>query len=1229
VRKLLLLFGLIFCASFGFGTSKAHAANCPLAAGSTITTSTFTSCGAGNTVVLAAGNFTVAPNTTVPCGVSLVGPTPTGGGGSQPAYSQTHNQTAVISTTNGYENYGFEFTANCSGSQTFQYLEWNGGRPTNGTVSITLCASSSQGQACSGNLNPSGGSGCTTQTITSTGYNQQSVSCGNGGGNFAYLPAGTKNVSFLNNYVHGANCGFYCGDRHASLIYLDSPGGQSTAGGTTPTFPSGYGTTDNITVAWNIFGTSGDCAQSIVYNYNMNTEGGGGTCNGVSAQSGSTNFIVENNTFTNEDDELKFYELATNSGPPATGSAGYCIDCYFNYNAFQQFNRIGLEMQINWGGPNESTLEYTQYNSFSNHLNPMQQDYDISQADGCIYNFNTSSQTGCVNHVDYNMAVGDGGPVGAGIPGFEYWAGIGSTGNGNFWSGSKEYVSFQWDPSGQYTFNNNTVLSSQNNGNACVNSGQTVCVLQNGQSNPAYSQCPGTYDTTPAYVPSCSGNYSQTSNGTITSVVPGLSASGNIITITNTNVSSPNGSNPGRDSNTTFWCTSDGTTPVVGGAAASAGNTAVPYWIGAASQTVATVTTVGSGTFKCLGMWGAPNQPYSYLSPGSGGGGYVPSAVVSVAYSGTPTTATPTFSPGSGTNFSSPISVTVSDTSPSPTIYCTTNGTTPTTSSPVYGTPFPVSATTTIQCIATSSGLAQSPVGSATYTYVAPPALTGCYQGNTTPYVNTLPVGGTAQQIMQCQYASGTSPLQCSPSADANGSVVTTWGTTNAAILGVGGIGATAGCTAGNQGPGCAIGVAPGAANVTGSVTQNGTVTACSQWTFTIEPLAATPTFAPAMETFSGTISVTPSSTTSGATLYCTTNGTTPTTSSPVYSAPYSISTTTTVKCIATASGFSQSTIGSATYTQATVATPVFTPPSQSFTGTLSVSAASSTPATTLHCTTNGTTPTTSSPTYSSPFSVTANTTIQCLGVASGYQNSAIGSGVYTNSTATLTSCTMTSSPNVTTLQVGGATTQMTGQCYYASSGQTLACSPTADANGSQITAWGSSNSTILAVGLVSSGSPGVASGVTAGSASATATATGGKICTPYAFTVTAPTLTGVAISLQNPPGGTSITIGTPVQACGTISYTGIPSTLECGNSADIYGTTLGTWTSSVPANATISTSGLVTGVAAGSTNVGVSATLNATTVTSSPLSLTIHSPNLNVTITIDGVTYSGTVVLQ
>jgi hypothetical protein len=175
-------------------------------------------------------------------------------------------------------------------------------------------------------------------------------------------------------------------------------------------------------------------------------------------------------------------------------------------------------------------------------------------------------------------------------------------------------------------------------------------------------------------------------------------------------------------------------------------------------------------------------------------------------------------------------------------------------------------------------------------------------------------------------------------------------------------------------------------------------------WTFTsgtTQASAATPTFTPASGTsFASTLSVSIADATPAAAIYYTTDGSTPTTGSQLYSAPFTISATTTVHAIATASGYSQSSLGSASYTysptQSVTQTPTFAPASgTSFSSTLSVSIADATPSAAIYYTTDGSTPTTGSQLYSAPFTISATTTVHAIATASGYTQSALGSASY------------------------------------------------------------------------------------------------------------------------------------------------------------------------------------------------------------------------------------------
>jgi hypothetical protein len=97
--------------------------------------------------------------------------------------------------------------------------------------------------------------------------------------------------------------------------------------------------------------------------------------------------------------------------------------------------------------------------------------------------------------------------------------------------------------------------------------------------------------------------------------------------------------------------------------------------------------------------------------------GFASSPVASGTYViNLPAAATPTFSPAPGT-YGTTQSVALADTTAGASIYYTTNGTTPTSSSTLYtpGTPIPVGSSMTIKAIAVASGFATSPVASGTY----------------------------------------------------------------------------------------------------------------------------------------------------------------------------------------------------------------------------------------------------------------------------------------------------------------------------------------------------------------------------------------------------------------------------------------------------------------------------------------------------------------------------------
>ncbi|MFY9855737.1 MAG: Ig-like domain repeat protein, partial [Terracidiphilus sp.] len=107
-------------------------------------------------------------------------------------------------------------------------------------------------------------------------------------------------------------------------------------------------------------------------------------------------------------------------------------------------------------------------------------------------------------------------------------------------------------------------------------------------------------------------------------------------------------------------------------------------------------------------------------------GGFAPSSVASATYTIMTPAATPTFSPAPGI-YSAVQTAAITDLTPGATIYYTTNGTAPTTSSTLYSAPVTVSAAGTLMAIATASGSLESATGSAAY--IINMAANGCPTG--------------------------------------------------------------------------------------------------------------------------------------------------------------------------------------------------------------------------------------------------------------------------------------------------------------------------------------------------------------------------------------------------------------------------------------------------------------------------------------------------------------------
>jgi rhamnogalacturonyl hydrolase YesR len=351
------------------------------------------------------------------------------------------------------------------------------------------------------------------------------------------------------------------------------------------------------------------------------------------------------------------------------------------------------------------------------------------------------------------------------------------------------------------------------------------------------------------------------------------------------------------------------------------------------------------------------------------GGGSADSTLATAIYTINISTqaSAPTFSPVAGT-YTTAQSVTLSSTNGT-TIYYTTDGvTTPTTSSAVYSGPINLTQWIKLQAIAVASGLTNSPTATAIYAMnipqVAVPTFSpaaGTYTAAQSVTINSTTLGATIRYTTD----GSTTPSE-------------TVGTVYSGAITVGSTTSLKAIAYESGDTDSAIGTA----------------------TDTIIPPAATPTFSPGAGTYTSAQSVTISDATSGATIYYTTNGSSPTTSSAAYSSPILVgSGTVTINAIGAASGMTNSTVGSATYTIAPpVATPSFSPAAATYVGTQSVTITSATSGVSIRYTTDGVTPPTETvgTLYSGPVPISATTTLKAIAYKGGYTDSIVTSGTYT-----------------------------------------------------------------------------------------------------------------------------------------------------------------------------------------------------------------------------------------
>ena len=234
---------------------------------------------------------------------------------------------------------------------------------------------------------------------------------------------------------------------------------------------------------------------------------------------------------------------------------------------------------------------------------------------------------------------------------------------------------------------------------------------------------------------------------------------------------------------------------------------------------------------------------------------------------------------------------------------------------------------------------------------------------------------------------------------------------------------------------------------------------------------------------------------------------------------------------------------------------------------------------------------------YSGPFNITVPVTIKAVGMWGvapqptsypanyGYVPSAVATATYTASGGLALSSVALSNGGAVHTLVTGTSVAMTATCSY-TDGSTTNCN-SIDVHGNSVSSWNSSGPAVA----ITAG--GVASGVAAGTANLTATVAG--LTTPvWPMAVTTPTVSLSSVLLQTTGGVASLVAGGVNQLLGTCSYSD-GSMTNCAV-ADANGNVVSPWTSSAPTVATVSSSGVVTALAAGSTQLTATVTPGMTT---------------------------------
>ncbi len=337
--------------------------------------------------------------------------------------------------------------------------------------------------------------------------------------------------------------------------------------------------------------------------------------------------------------------------------------------------------------------------------------------------------------------------------------------------------------------------------------------------------------------------------------------------------------------------------------------------------------------------------------------GYVDSAGATATYNFK--TAPVSINTSGGTFNNAVAGVELSTNTSGATIHYTTDGSTPTPSSTQYGGPLTITSTQTLRAIAVKTDYADSNVASETYTLVVADVFFSITGGTFDNDINTITLWTETNDATIYYTTDGsfpnpaTSDVYSAPLSVTSSQTISTIAVKN-------------GYTDSNE--------------------------VFNEYTMEVAPV----TFTPNGGTYNNDLAaVTLSTNTTDATIHYTTDNTTPTTGSPIYGAPLSVTSDQTIRAIAVKNGYAGTGVFTASYAFQ-VAEVDFSVAPGSYTQSFNVALTTTTTGAAVHYTLDGSEPTASSPTYSGSIPIQETTTLRARAFRNGYTAGPISTAAYT-----------------------------------------------------------------------------------------------------------------------------------------------------------------------------------------------------------------------------------------